>query len=67
MERYARQTRRDLGEQPFYLALGFFKVAVIAEGIHARHLSGHTVGAGFGLVGAAGPRLVAAEVAALRC
>jgi hypothetical protein len=37
----------------FHHALGCFKLAVIAEGIHGRHLAGLTVGAGFGAVGEA--------------
>jgi hypothetical protein len=35
----------------FYEALGSFKLAVIAEGIHGRYLSGLTVGDNFGTVG----------------
>jgi hypothetical protein len=50
---------------PFYLALGYFKSAVIAEGIHARHTEGMTVGAGFDTVGTAVPNLVEAGLAAL--
>ena len=34
-------------ELAFYQALGCFKLAVIAEGIHARYRAGQTVGAGF--------------------
>jgi aminoglycoside phosphotransferase (APT) family kinase protein len=41
-ERYARATRRDLSELPFYYAFGLFKVAVIAQQIHARFRQGHT-------------------------
>lgn len=36
---------------PFYRALGYFKLAVIAEGIHQRYLAGLTVGPGFETVG----------------
>ena len=35
-----RPTGRDLTDLAFYLALGYFKIAVIAEGIHARFLHG---------------------------
>ena len=35
------------------MALGCFKLAVIAEGIHQRHLAGLTVGSGFESVGGA--------------
>jgi aminoglycoside phosphotransferase (APT) family kinase protein len=31
----------------FYLALSYYKLAVIAEGIHHRYLQGITVGDGF--------------------
>lgn len=33
--RYARVAGRDLSALPFYPALGYFKIAVIAEGIHS--------------------------------
>jgi aminoglycoside phosphotransferase (APT) family kinase protein len=41
-ERYAGRTGRDVSELPFYYAFGLFKVAVIAQQIHARFLKGHT-------------------------
>ena len=31
----------------WYIAFGYFKLAVIAEGIHHRYLQGKTVGEGF--------------------
>lgn len=65
-DRYAHRIGCDLGNLAFYLAMGYFKAAVIAEGIHARHISGHTVGEGFDTVGEAVPGLVAAGIAALR-
>lgn len=64
-ENYARASGRDLGALEFYLALGYFKIAVIAEGIHARYLAGQTVGEGFDTVGDAVPELVAAGLRAL--
>jgi aminoglycoside phosphotransferase (APT) family kinase protein len=64
-ERYARTSGRDLGRLDFYLALGYFKIAVIAEGIHARHVRGLTVGEGFETVGAAVPLLAANGLQAL--
>ena len=64
-ERYARSSGRDLGTLDFYLALGYFKSAVIAEGIHNRYLRGMTVGDGFAVVGQAVPPLVAAGLRAL--
>ncbi|MFI6937354.1 phosphotransferase family protein [Streptomyces sp. NPDC050287] len=48
---YAARTGADLSHLPFYRALGYFKLAVITEGIHARHLAGQTVGDGFHTVG----------------
>jgi aminoglycoside phosphotransferase (APT) family kinase protein len=64
-EHYARRSGRGLGPLGFYLGLGYFKIAVIAEGIHARHLRGLTVGAGFETVGRAVPLLAAAGLRAL--
>jgi aminoglycoside phosphotransferase (APT) family kinase protein len=63
--RYAEVSGRDLSDLDFYLALGYFKIAVIAEGIHARHLAGQTVGDGFETVGAAVPELVVAGLHAI--
>ncbi|KAA0085586.1 phosphotransferase family protein [Mycolicibacterium sp. P9-64] len=57
---YAAHSGRDLRSMDFHLALACFKLAVILEGIHYRHTQGHTVGEGFGSVGAAvGPLLEA--------
>jgi aminoglycoside phosphotransferase (APT) family kinase protein len=66
VERYATTSGRDIVDLDFHLALAYFKSAVIAEGIHARHTAGHTVGDGFGSVGHAVPRLVAAGLERLR-
>jgi aminoglycoside phosphotransferase (APT) family kinase protein len=63
--RYAAASGRDLGRLDYYLALGYFKIAVIAEGIHARHLAGQTLGEGFDTVGTAVPELAAAGLRAL--
>ncbi|WP_425551162.1 phosphotransferase family protein [Actinoallomurus vinaceus] len=57
-ERYAERSGRDLEALTFYRALAYFKLAVIAEGIHARHLAGRTVGPGFERVGSAVPALL---------
>lgn len=62
---YAATSGRDLTDLGFYLALGYFKIAVIAEGIHARHRQGLTRGTGFETVGAAVAPLAAAGVKAL--
>jgi len=57
-ELYAARSGRDVSALPFHRALGYFKLAVIAEGIHARHLAGRTVGPGFDRVGSAVPALL---------
>ncbi|UIJ63142.1 phosphotransferase family protein [Amycolatopsis acidiphila] len=64
-QRYARSGGRDLGELGFYLSLGYFKIAVIAEGIHARFRRGMTRGAGFDTVGEAVAPLAAAGLRVL--
>jgi aminoglycoside phosphotransferase (APT) family kinase protein len=65
LQRYATTSGRDLPNINFYIALGYFKIAVIAEGIHARYVLGMTRGTGFDKVGAAVPPLAAAGLAAL--
>jgi aminoglycoside phosphotransferase (APT) family kinase protein len=50
---YATLSGRDLDQLAFYRALGYFKLAVIAEGIHNRFRDGLTIGHGFETVGAA--------------
>jgi aminoglycoside phosphotransferase (APT) family kinase protein len=63
--RYAAGSGRDLGRLSWYVGLGFFKLAVIAEGIAARHLQGKTVGTGFDEFGAVVPMLLSAALDAL--
>ena len=55
---YARDSSRDLASLEWYVALGFYKLAIVAEGIHARHLMGMTVGEGFESFGPRVPWLV---------
>ena len=50
----------------WYVAFGFFKIAVILEGIHYRYVHGQTVGGGFDRIGEVVPGLVADGLAALR-
>ncbi len=38
--RYAERSGRDLSELDFYLALGYWKLAVIIEGVYARYVAG---------------------------
>ena len=51
VERYARLSGRDTTQLAFYCAFGFFKLAVVLEGIHARFMQGKTRGEGFERVG----------------
>jgi aminoglycoside phosphotransferase (APT) family kinase protein len=39
-ERYARRSGRDLSEIDFYVALGWWKLAMVLEGVYARYASG---------------------------
>ena len=56
---YGERTGTDLAVLPWYAAFGYFKIAVILEGIHYRYTLGQTVGAGFDRIGALVPELVA--------
>jgi aminoglycoside phosphotransferase (APT) family kinase protein len=58
-DRYARASGADLSRLNWYIAFANFKLAVIAEGIHFRFISGKTVGDGFEHVGEGVPRFVA--------
>ena len=39
-ERYARRSGRDLGQLDFFVALGYWKLAIILEGVFARYAAG---------------------------
>jgi len=65
-DRYAARSGRDLAELGWYIAFGFFKLAVIAEGIHHRYLDGKTVGSGFAQFGDAVPELLATALREIR-
>ena len=54
---YAEATGADLSDLSFYVAFSYFKLAVIVEGIHARHLEGATVGEGYDQMAAIAPVL----------
>ncbi|HVF52290.1 MAG TPA: phosphotransferase family protein, partial [Actinomycetota bacterium] len=56
--RYAERSGRDVGATHYYWAFGFFKLAVIAEGIHARFMQGKTLGKGFETFGERVPPLI---------
>ncbi|MEH3033294.1 MAG: hypothetical protein PGN07_04440 [Aeromicrobium erythreum] len=51
LARYAAASGRSVDDIDFHLALAFFKLAVILEGIHYRHTQGKTLGAGFDGIG----------------
>ncbi len=57
--RYADLTGRDVSGIGYYIAFGYFKLAVVLEGIHARYLLQQTVGEGFEREGPAVPVLIA--------
>ena len=63
--RYAARSPRDLSHLNWYVGFGYFKLAVVSEGIHHRYLAGKTVGEGFSQFGAAVPVLLQAALAAL--
>ncbi|MEU5695331.1 phosphotransferase family protein [Actinosynnema sp. NPDC020468] len=51
VRRYAERSGTDVSGLGWYTAFGYFKLAVILEGIHYRYTTGHTVGAGFDRIG----------------
>jgi aminoglycoside phosphotransferase (APT) family kinase protein len=59
---YAARSARDLSNLEWYIALGSYKLAIIAEGINARFLLGMTVGEGFDTMGPAVPLIVDAAL-----
>jgi aminoglycoside phosphotransferase (APT) family kinase protein len=65
-ESYSRASGRDVSDLPFYVVLGYFKLAIIFEGIHRRHTLGQTVGEGFEGLGDEVPHLVDAGLASAR-
>jgi aminoglycoside phosphotransferase (APT) family kinase protein len=67
VDRYAaRAPWASVDRIGWYVALGYYKLAIISEGIHARYLQGKTVGAGFDRMGSSVPILVDRARAALR-
>ncbi|GAA2342527.1 phosphotransferase family protein [Saccharopolyspora halophila] len=65
LDRYAARSELDLSDLDWYIAFGYFKIAVILEGIHYRFIHGQTVGEGFDHVGALVAPLVAQGLAKL--
>ena len=66
LSRYSQASGRNVDDIGFHLALAFFKLAVILEGIHLRHSRGQTLGAGFEGIGDMIEPLIAAGLAASR-
>ena len=63
---YVAASGRDLSRLGWYVALGYYKLAVILEGIHYRHTKGQTVGAGFATIGEYVEPLLAGGLQALK-
>ena len=63
---YAKLSGRDLSNLGFHLGLGYFKIAVICEGIYYRYSHGQTLGEGFGDIGAAPGPLIQAGLAIMK-
>jgi aminoglycoside phosphotransferase (APT) family kinase protein len=59
-QRYADRSGLDVSNLPWYTALGYYKLAVICEGIHYRYATGQTVGPGFDQIGSIVEPLVSA-------
>jgi aminoglycoside phosphotransferase (APT) family kinase protein len=63
--RYADRSGLDVSHLSWYTALGYYKLAVICEGIHYRYATGKTVGPGFDQIGTIVEPLVTAGLKAL--
>lgn len=57
---YTEASGREPGDMNFHMALAYFKLAVILEGIHYRHLQGQTLGEGFEGIGEGFDLIIAA-------
>jgi aminoglycoside phosphotransferase (APT) family kinase protein len=62
---YTAASGREPGDMGFHLALAYFKLAVILEGIHYRYLQGQTVGEGFDRIGEGFDLIIAAGLHAM--
>jgi aminoglycoside phosphotransferase (APT) family kinase protein len=58
IDQYAARTSVPLDRLAWYAALGYYKLAIVSEGIHKRFLAGQTVGQGFDQMGPRVPALV---------
>jgi aminoglycoside phosphotransferase (APT) family kinase protein len=64
--RYTELSGRDTSAVAWYTAFAYFKLAVIAEGIHYRYNLGQTVGPGFDRIGALVPVLIGCGLGTLQ-
>jgi aminoglycoside phosphotransferase (APT) family kinase protein len=62
---YTAASGRQPGDMGFHLALAYFKLAVILEGIHYRYLQGQTLGEGFDRIGEGFDLIIAAGLHAI--
>jgi aminoglycoside phosphotransferase (APT) family kinase protein len=60
IQRYADRSGLDVSHLSWYTALGYYKLAVICEGIYYRYATGQTVGSGFDQIGSIVEPLVTA-------
>ena len=51
VQEYGKRSGRNVEAIDFYQVLGYYKLAVICEGIHSRYLAGVTIGEGFDAYG----------------
>lgn len=65
IRRYADRSGLDVSPLSWYTALGYYKLAVICEGIHYRYVTGQTVGPDFDQIGTIVDPLVSAGRQAL--
>jgi len=66
LNRYSLRSGNDLTHIEWYIAFGYFKLAVILEGIHLRFMQGKTVGDGFEEIGPLVEPLVNGGLGALK-
>jgi len=66
LQRYATKSESELSQIEWYIAFGYFKLAVILEGIYLRFSQGQTVGPGFAEIGPLVEPLVSCGHHALR-
>ncbi|MEV1133217.1 phosphotransferase family protein [Rhodococcus coprophilus] len=66
LARYEAAGGRDLSDMGFHLALAYYKLAVILEGIYFRYRQGKTVGEGFDKIGDGVVPLLREGIAVLR-